>query len=98
MAQTVIKMNYPAMQKMASVFSESEETLNGTIADMNKIVDLLEQGALKGKPGDALEQAVRETLIPKLKFFSSKMNELCVDIQGAMQDMRSHDAEGAGKF
>lgn len=94
----IIKMNYEDMKNMANIFTNGAQTLEGTIKAMNQIISLLEEGALKGKPGTLLTAAIRDTLIPKIKSLSTKFTEMAQDVQVAQSAMEQNDASASGAF
>ncbi len=94
----VIKMSYEDMENMAKAFEGAAQRLDEVNAAMARIVGLLNEGALQGQPGTALENAIDQTLSPKIKQLSGKMGEMEGDIRGAEGDLQRADESGSKGF
>jgi len=94
----IIKMNYDDMKNMANIFRMGSQTLENTIKAMNQVITLLNEGAMKGKPGKALTSAIRDNLNPRIKSLSSKFLELSNDILIAQRAMEQNDSSASGAF
>ena len=82
------KMNYDAMEEMASVFRASAQQLDETIMVMTGIAANLEGGAMLGEAGSALSDAIQQSLNKSVGRLRDKMTELEGDIKGAVAYMR----------
>lgn len=82
------KMNYDAMEEMASVFRASAQQLDETIMVMTGISANLEGGAMLGEAGQALSDAIQQSLNKSVGRMRDKMTELENDIKGAVAYMR----------
>jgi uncharacterized protein YukE len=82
------KMNYDAMEEMAAIFRASAQQLDETIMVMTGIAANLEGGALLGESGQALSDAIQQSLNKAVSRMRDKMTELENDIKGAVAYMR----------
>jgi uncharacterized protein YukE len=82
------KMNYDAMEEMAAVFRASAQQLDETIMVMTGISANLEGGAMLGEAGQALSDAIQQSLNKAVGRMRDKMTELEGDIKGAVAYMR----------
>ncbi|HSQ17722.1 MAG TPA: WXG100 family type VII secretion target [Anaerolineales bacterium] len=95
----IIKMDYGAMEDMAQTFRESGQTLEDIMHEMESVAASMEGGALLGRGGQAWVSAIRERLIrTRLQKLTDKMNELSMDIYGALVDLRDGDHESQSRF
>jgi uncharacterized protein YukE len=95
----IIKMDYGAMEDMAQTFRESAQTLEDIMREMEGVAASMEGGALLGRGGDLWVSAVRERLVRvRLSKLADKMNELSMDIYGALVDLRDGDHESQSRF
>lgn len=92
----IIKMDYPLMEAMARAFADGSERLEDTISEMNAVAGMIADGALIGQGGDAFEEAIRGTLIPKIQRLQEKFNELQQDILSAVETMKGTDSSVRG--
>lgn len=93
-----VRIDYPMVEDMSSAFTDASTQLEETIAEMNKIVAALEGGALLGKTGDALAQAIRIDLINSIKALRDKMKELAMDTRNVVAIMRDGDKQARSRF
>lgn len=95
----IIKMDYGAMDDMAQTFRESAQTLEDIMREMEGVAASMEGGALLGRGGENWVAAIRERLVRvRLSKLADKMNELSMDIYGALVDLRDGDHESQSRF
>lgn len=92
------RMNYAMMEEMAHLFIEAARMLDVTIDEAQQVASTLEGGALLGKTGEALTQALRVDLVNSLDKLRDKMTELSDDIMGAVQYERDAVATAKSRF
>jgi hypothetical protein len=66
--------------------------------EMNKIAQMLEEGALLGRGGQSFVEAIHTKLCPSLKKLSEKYTELERDVQAAIKFMKQADSESKSQF
>jgi WXG100 family type VII secretion target len=93
-----VQMDYDMMEDMARLFRDGSQRLGDTMQAMQAIAGRLEDGALLGKGGDALAQAIRDRLNSRLGRLQDKLDELSGDVYGALVDLRDGDTEAASRF
>jgi uncharacterized protein YukE len=93
-----VQMDYDLMEDMAHLFKDGSQHLNDVIRSMQNIAGRLEDGALLGKGGDALAQAIRNSLCARIAALQDKLDELSGDVYGALVDLRDGDTEAASRF
>ena len=94
----IIKMNYGLMEEMHQAFNRGVEQLEDTLREMQSIANELEDGALLGRGGAAFTDALRSKLSPSITRLSDKFQELALDIQNAMGDIREADSSSRQLF
>lgn len=93
-----VQMDYDMMEDMARLFRDGSQQIGDTMQAMQAIAGRLEDGALLGKGGDALAQAIRNRLNARLARLQDKLDELSGDVYGALVDLRDGDTEAASRF
>lgn len=91
----IIKMDYEMMQQMRKEVQAGVEDLEDTMAEVLKIADVLEQGALVGSGGDAFVDAIRSTLTRKINELRDKLIEVDGDLASAVESMQAADDDAA---
>ena len=93
-----VQMDYDLMDDMARLFRDGSQHLNDLIRSMQNVAGRLEDGALMGRGGDALSQAIRNNLCSRVASLQDKLDELSGDVYGALVDLRDGDSEAASRF
>jgi uncharacterized protein YukE len=93
-----VQMDYDLMEDMARLFKQGSQQLEDTIRSMQNIAGRLEDGALLGRGGDALASAVRDKLNARIAALQDKLDEMSMDVYGALVDLRDGDTEAASRF
>ena len=98
MAKPDVRMNYDSMEKMAKEFDNCKSQLETTTSEMNKIVEMMEGGALLGQGGDAFRDAIQSILLPAIQTLTDKMGEMSGDINAAVAYTRDGVEDSRKKF
>lgn len=93
-----VQMDYDLMQDMGRLFRQGSQQLGDTIRTMQGIATQLEDGALLGQAGDQLASAVRDRLNSRIARLQDKLDELSMDVYGAMSDLHAGDEKAADGF
>lgn len=93
-----VQMDYDLMEDMARLFREGAQHMEDLRSAMQNIASRLEDGALLGRGGDALAQALRNNLNSRIAALQDKLEELSMDVYGALVDLRDGDTEAASRF
>ncbi len=93
-----VQMDYDLMEDMARLFREGSQHLEDLQRSMQNIAGRLEGGALLGRGGDAFAQAIRGNLNARIRALQDKLDELGMDVYGALVDLRDGDTEAASRF
>ena len=83
-----VRMNYGSLEQMAKSFHQAHEQLEQTIREMDKVVKMMEGGALVGDGGQAFMEALNHKLKKRLQALKEKMRELEGDVHGAVARTR----------
>jgi len=93
-----VQMDYDLMEEMAQAFRDGAQHLEDLIRGLQNIAGRLEDGALLGRGGDALAGAIRDKLNSRIAALQDKLEELNLDVYGALVDLRDGDTEAASRF
>jgi WXG100 family type VII secretion target len=93
-----IKLNYEQAEEMAKTFKEGSAQLQQTMQEMQKLAQMLQEGALLGRGGTEFVSAINGNLCPSIKRMGDKFNELERDVRAAINFMRQADAESKQQF
>lgn len=93
-----VQMDYDLMEDMARLFRDGAQMLEDLSRHMENVAGRIEDGALMGKGGDALADAIRQRLNSRLAALQDKFSELGMDVYGALIDLRDGDSEAASRF
>lgn len=92
-----IRVNYPALEEMASHCQMVSDRLQQSAANAQKIAGQMQNGALVGPPGEVYVQALG-IFAQKVMKLSGKFSEVSNDIKQAMNDMRQADSSAGNNF
>lgn len=95
---TDVQMDYDLMDQMADLFREGAQHMGDLNNVMRTVAGRLEDGALLGRGGDALADAIRTNLASRVQLLGEKLEELSFDILGALTSLRDGDQEAATRF
>lgn len=98
MATDKIKLNYELAEAMAKTFKEGAQQLQQTQQEMQKLAQMLQDGALLGRGGNEFVSAIQSNLCPSIGKLTNKFNELEGDVKAAIAAMRQADAESKQQF
>jgi len=94
----IIKMDYRLIADMIRTFSRGQARLEETRQEMESIALELDDGALLGRGGSTLSDALRTKLNPSITRLHDKFHELAADVQQAMDEMQAADQSSKGMF
>ena len=95
---TDVQMDFDLMEDMARLFREGSQHLEDLIRVMQDIANRLDDGALLGRGGQAFAEAIRNNLNSRVGMLEDKLQELGMDVYGALVDLRDGDTEAASRF
>ncbi|MFA9403971.1 MAG: WXG100 family type VII secretion target [Anaerolineales bacterium] len=98
MAKPDVRMNYESMDKMATEFDVAASQLDDTMDDMDKIVQMMEGGALLGQGGETFRDAITDQLMPNLNILRDKLAEESGDVMAAVRFTRDGVEDSRKKF
>lgn len=93
-----VQMDYDLMEDMQRAFSDGAQHMEDLVRVLQGIAGRLEDGALLGKGGQALADAVRDRLSSRVSMLGEKLEELSYDVMGALVALRDGDTEAASRF
>ncbi len=95
---TDVQMDFDLMEDMARLFKEGAQHMDDLIRAMQDIANRLDDGALLGRGGQAMSDAIRDKLNTNDARLQDKLEELSYDVYGALVDLRDGDTEAASRF
>lgn len=95
---TDVQMDFDMMEDMARLFKDGSQHLEDLIRAMQDVSQRLEDGALLGRGGQAMAEAIRNNLNSRIAMLQDKLEELSYDVYGALVDLRDGDTEAASRF
>jgi WXG100 family type VII secretion target len=98
MAKPDVRMNYESMDKMAKEFNAAASQLDDTMRDMDKIVQMMEGGALLGQGGETFRDVITSQLMPNLNILRDKLAEMSDDVTAAVRFTRDGVEDSRKKF
>lgn len=98
MAYDEIRVVYDSMDDMSQTFRQGVEQLQDTMQEMQSIANVLEEGALLGRGGEAFVDAIRSKLAPAMSRLTDKFEELDKDVQDAKNYAQEADKQSKGMF
>jgi WXG100 family type VII secretion target len=93
-----IKLDYQAMNDLANALLTQANELDGIGDTVQSIASQMIGGALVGVAGDAFSNDITGKLLPAIKNLSDAIKSTGQDIQAAVQDMQSQDAQAGSEF
>ena len=93
-----IKLNYPAMQDMATHCRAAAGRLQETSKIAQQTALQMEAGTLVGNAGNIFNSALRDGLTPSVNKLAEKLNEIARDIESAISDMQAQDGSAGNRF
>jgi WXG100 family type VII secretion target len=91
-------MDFDLMEDMARTFKEGAEHLDQLIRALQAIANRLDDGVLLGRAGQSFADAIRDKLNQRIAALQDKLQELNLDVMGALIDLRDGDTEAASRF
>ena len=93
----VIRTNYAALENMAKQCEKVAQELQDTSSKAAKWAQKMQEGALKGPPGDTFGEVLTR-FCGKLAVLAESFTQEARDIRQASSDMSQADGSAAGKF
>lgn len=93
-----VQMDYDAMETMSRMFSDASGQMEDLVRWAQQMAAQAEGGALIGDAGDEFGDSMRGKLIPSLNRLRDKLDELSMDIMGAVIYMRDGVADARSRF
>ena len=93
-----IRLNYQAMNDMASTLLSQANELDGIGDTVQGISSQMTGGALVGVVGEAFSSGITGKLLPAIQNLSEAIKNISQDIQAAIQDMQSQDTQTGSEF
>jgi len=94
----VIKMEYAAMEQLIAAFRQAHGSLEEVKGVESQMAQLVENGAMLGAAGERLASAIGGPLVNATLKLAEKMQEEAQNCAKAMEIMKQHDQEAAGRF
>jgi hypothetical protein len=94
----VIRMEYAAMEQLIAAFRQAHGSLEEVKGVESQMAQLIENGAMLGAAGEHLASAISGPLVNATLKLAAKMQEEAQDCAKAMEIMKQHDQEAAGRF
>ena len=92
-----VAMNYQMMEDMGRTCSQAASSLQDSMSQIDQIAQKLAD-SFQGNGGDAMQQALKQTLKSKLQEFHDKMTEMAQDLATAAQDTRDGIQNSKSKY
>jgi WXG100 family type VII secretion target len=92
-----VAMNYQMMEDMGRTCSQAASSLEESMSAVQGIAQKLST-TFQGNGGDAMQQALNQTLKSKLQEFHDKMTEMAKDLATAAQDTRDGITSSKSKY
>lgn len=92
-----VAMNFQMMEDMGRTCSQAASSLQDSMGAIDQISQKLAD-SFQGNGGDAMQQALKQTLKSKLQEFQQKMSEMAQDLATAAQDTRDGITSSKSKY
>ena len=86
------------MEQLIQTFRQAHGSLEEVKGVESQMAQLVENGAMLGAAGEHLASAINGPLVNATLKLAAKMQEEANDCQKAMDIMKQHDQEAAGRF
>lgn len=93
-----IRVNYPALEEMASHFDQVAERTEDIVRTVGKMGQQLMDSAMIGDTGDAVGSAIQGPFTASSMRLVMKFREVSRDIRAAIADMRAADRDAGAGF
>ena len=93
-----VQMNYEEMDRMSQRFAAAAEELDTITTLLARLSDALDDGALLGEAGSLMAESMRGEFIGGVSRLRDKLDELAVDVYGAMTALRDGDESAKSRF
>jgi uncharacterized protein YukE len=93
-----VSMDYDAVQKMSSGFSDASDVLQGVSKALETAIAILKATAFLGLIGNFAMVHYLEGIKPNVDRLSATCEELSMDLMGAIVSLRDGDQSGSQRF
>ena len=98
MSDETISMNFPSMDLMISACKDGAQAMGEIEAKIKDLASQIENGALQGKAGDTLRDALRDNLAKRVADLREKLIDLEKDITEAVHQLQNADEISGGYY
>lgn len=98
MSSDIRRVVRPSLEEMVRIFSSVEELLQDQAQAWQTIASQVEEGALQGRSGDELVDAIRNGVAPSLSKLIARLDEMATEVQATADSADATDQETAGYF
>lgn len=92
-----VKMNYQQMEQMARTCEKAARSLEDSYSQIDGVMGKLQE-AFQGMGGDAMQQAVKQTLAKKMNTMRDKMGEMSKDLAHAADCTKKGIKDSKAKY
>jgi hypothetical protein len=85
-------------EEMAEALARSAEYLGDVAKKLQKIANIIDDGALVNRAGAQWSEALRGQVTNSVIYGQGLLEELTGDVKGALGDIEGADTDGASKF
>jgi hypothetical protein len=93
-----VRIIQESASEMAEALAKSAEYLGEVAKKLQKIANILDDGALVNKAGAQWSEALRGQVTNSVLYGQGLLEELTGDVRGALGDITDADVDGASKF
>jgi len=92
------QMDFDAMEDQAKACDQAAEDMSQAASRLKAIAQKLDDGAMLGKAGDALADALRQRGVPALEKLGGKLSEEARDVRDSVREMQEAVNAAKSKF
>ncbi|HKY83889.1 MAG TPA: WXG100 family type VII secretion target [Anaerolineales bacterium] len=92
------QMDFDGMEDQAKAFDQAAEEMSQAASRLKAIAQKLDDGAMLGKAGDALADALRQRGVPALEKLGGKLSEEARDVRDSVREMQEAVNAAKSKF
>ena len=92
-----VKMNYQQMEQMARTCEKAARSIEDSYSQIDGVMGKLAD-AFQGMGGDAMQQAVKNTLAKKMNLMRDKMAEMSKDLAKAADETKRGIKDSRSKY
>jgi WXG100 family type VII secretion target len=92
-----VKMNYQQMEQMARTCEKAARSIEDSYSAIDGVMGKLQE-AFQGMGGDAMQEAVKQTLAKKMNTMRDKMGEMSKDLAKAADETKKGIKDSKSKY